>query len=129
MREQYLCDKNMFNVSAQGVFCGVFMPENVMKKIIKVEHQAMHEIRKILNDRCDELMPAEWTLANQKDDVGKILKQITIHYTTNNRGDVGQRIKLFKPRQPTIEDVYIVPDRKTAELIAEEILEEEMEGQ
>ena len=126
MREKYLCDKNLFKLTAQGIYCGVLVPTSVMRKVMKVENQAMNEIRKILHDSLEELYPAEWTLANNKNTSGEILKQITIDYTTNNRDEVNRRVSLFKPRQPERCDVYIVPNREIAEKIAKEILQEHL---
>ena len=128
MRDKYLCDKNMFNVPAQGIYCGLLMPTKVMRKVMKVQSEATRAIRKILYDYIDEIYPTDWTLANNVDEDGKILKQVTIYYTTDDTDAVERRIGLFKPRQPQKVDVYIVPTREVAELIAEEVLKEEMEG-
>ena len=126
MREKYLYDRQMFKMSAQGIFCGVFMPTRVMEKILKIETMAMAEIRKIMYEYEDELLPQSWTLANEKDGNGKILKQVTIDYTTNDRDDIKRRIALFEPSQPTPTSVYSVPCREIAEEIAGEILQEEL---
>ena len=127
MREKYLCDRNLFNLSPQNIYCGVFVPTSVMRKVMKVESKAVNEIKKILHDHEEELFPAEWTLANEENEIGKILKQVIVHYTTNDRNSVSRRISLFKPRQPKKSDVYIVPNRDVAEEIAEEILQEQLE--
>jgi hypothetical protein len=132
MREQYLCDKNMYNYSAGG-YCGVFMPQHVMKKIAKLAAQYSVDVRKVLNEHKDELLAAEWTLANQRDDNGKIKKQVTIHYARENAGglygdNVENRISLFKPAQPEhLSELYIVDSYEQAQAIAAEILAEELE--
>jgi hypothetical protein len=129
MREEYIYPKNMYQINP-GIYCGVFVPEHVMKKILKLTYQHYNNIQKVLNEFKDELLPEHWTLAN-KEENGKIEKQITIRYALINDDsydNVENRIKLFKPEMPKhIKELYFVDSREQAKEIAEEILTEELQ--
>jgi hypothetical protein len=125
MREGKLCDQRMYDFSA-GLYCGVMMPESVMKKLTKLNAVYALEIRKVLTDHKHELYSSHWTLANKKDGE-KIVKQVTIHYAMKKDNDVEDRISLFTAPKPIYhKDFYIVESYEEAKEIAEEILQEEL---
>lgn len=125
MREQYLYPHTMFEMDT-FCYCGVFMPEEVMRKIVKLQCLYMKQVQTILNDNKEKLLAANWTMATKKDADGKITASSYVKYSDANSSwdSVDDRIKLFKPEQPKKVDVYVC-DRKTAETIAEEILAKE----
>lgn len=53
---------NWFNVD-NGAYCGVVMPENVMKKLAKLYTKHNDEVKDLLTQHKDEIYPYEWTLA------------------------------------------------------------------
>ena len=120
-------ETRLYNYSAGG-YCGVLMPENVMKKLAKLNHEYSSEVKKVLSDHKQELYAAHWTCANHKvDDV--IKKQVIVHFTMADEDEVNRRISLFKADQPEyIKDVYMVGERDEAYEIAETVLADEMEA-
>lgn len=124
MKEKYLYPKEMFDVSANGQYCGVLVPSHVMKKFMKLSNKWSIEIQQLLNEHKDELLVSDWTGVFPKDDEGKILGSQIVRYSNGNEyNTVEQRISLFKPMQPKHEDVYICT-REVAETIAQEIYNE-----
>lgn len=129
MKEEYLYPHEMFDISAQGAYCGVFMPTEVMKKLERINAKWAAEIKQLLNEHKNELLVSSWTGFAAKDADGKLLDFQTVHYSDPDCEweSVEQRIDLFKPSQPNHVDVYIC-DRETAESIAKEIYEEKHPG-
>ncbi len=116
-------NKRMYDYPAGG-YCGVIMPESVMKKLAKLNCKYSEEVRKVLDDNKDDLYPSLWTLANRMDGE-KIAKQVTIKYVTTPRDveNIDRRISLFKAASPEyVETVYIVESYDEAKEIAESIL-------
>lgn len=124
MREKYLYPHTMFEMNAM-TYCGVFMPEEVMRKIVKLQGMYMRQVQTTLNDNKDKLLVAEWTMATKEDVNGKIKSSAYVKYsdTCSSFCSVEERIELFKPEQPKRVDVYVC-DRETARSIAEELLAE-----
>lgn len=128
MREQYLYPHTMFEMNAGG-YCGVFMPTDVMKKLVKIQGLYMKQLQTLLNDNKDKLLVASWTCYSETNEAGAITHQEVVKYSgpvTSYWDSVEKRIELFKPDQPKKVDVYLC-DKDTAVLIAKEILEERLE--
>jgi len=126
MKEKFLYNKNMYDFTA-GCYCGVVMPEHVMKKIMKLNYQYQNEIIKVLDTYKDELFESDWTLANEMDQ-DKIKKQVTITFALKNNYDIDSRIKSFAYIKPNfIKNFYVVDNREQASEVAKEILQEEIE--
>lgn len=53
---------NWFNVN-NGAYCGIVMPEHVMKKLAKLYVKHNYEVKDLLTQHKDEIYPYEWTLA------------------------------------------------------------------
>ena len=53
---------NWFNVD-NGAYCGVVMPEHVMKKLAKLYAKHNDEVKDLLTRYKDEMYPYEWALA------------------------------------------------------------------
>lgn len=53
---------NWFNVN-NGGYCGIVMPEHVMKKLVKLYAKHNDEVKDLLTQHKDEIYPYEWTLA------------------------------------------------------------------
>ena len=118
-------ETRLYNYSAGG-YCGVLMPENVMKKLAKLNHEYSSEVKKVLHDHKQELHTAHWTCANHRVD-GEIKKQIIVHFTIANNDELDRRISLFKASQPEyIKTVYMVGKYEEAYEIAETVLAEEL---
>jgi hypothetical protein len=88
-------DKNLFKMDALG-HCGVLMPSHVMKKVVKLQDRYIHEIRCLLNEHKDELIPYSWTMAYEKDQGGNA---VYANYISSNFS-VEERIKSFKVEPP-----------------------------
>lgn len=86
-------------------YCGVFMPEKVMKKLVKLTAAFESEVKKILTDNEDDLYEMHWTLAYPNGE------QTTVLYATKSKEGIKRRINLFKPRQPEYKaEVYEIND-------------------
>lgn len=53
---------NWFNVD-NGGYCGIVMPEHVMKKLVKLYAKHNDEVKDLLTQYKDEIYPYDWTLA------------------------------------------------------------------
>ena len=53
---------NWFNVN-NGAYCGIVMPEHVMKKLAKLYAKHNDEVKDLLTRYKDEMYPYEWVLA------------------------------------------------------------------
>lgn len=98
--------KNLFNLSS--MYCGVFMEEDVMKKIVKLQAKYNQELREILNNNKDKLYPYSWTLSES-------VKGKTISFIdSDDMLDIDRRIKNASfCRQPEkVKYVYIVSGHK-----------------
>lgn len=73
-------------------YCGVFMPEKVMKKLVKMTDKFEREVRLVLSENKDSLYEYGWSLAYPNG------KQTTVLFA--DKGDVDSRIKLFCVDQP-----------------------------
>lgn len=110
---------------AAGSYCGVIMPEHVMRKLARLQADYTAEVQRLLTRHADELFASDWTLANKMDGE-RIEKQVTIRFIQPD-GDVCGRIKLFRPQQPThLPRVYVVAHRESAKAIAESVLAAEL---
>ncbi|HGK4909785.1 TPA: hypothetical protein ACLMQK_004544 [Yersinia enterocolitica] len=59
--ERYkIIPESLFDLS--GVYCGVVMPERVMRKIVKLQAACIQEIKRTLTEHKDELYASNWTL-------------------------------------------------------------------
>ena len=124
MRHDYLFDHEMFDISANGQYCGVYVPTRVMKKFMKISANWSAEIRQLFNEHKDELLVSDWTGVFPKDENGKIIDPEIVAYSSPADIDqLAHRISLFVPKQPEHKDVYIC-DRQTAVTIAQEIWDE-----
>ena len=54
---------NWFNVN-NGTYCGIVMPEHVMKKLAKLYTKHNDEVKDLLTQHKDEIYPYEQTLAH-----------------------------------------------------------------
>lgn len=81
-------------------YCGVFMPEKVMKKLAKLTYDFEEEVRRVLLDNIDDLYVYDWGLAYPNGE------QKTILFA--HKENLKERIKIFKARQPEYcHDVYL----------------------
>lgn len=59
--EKYkIITESLFDLS--GIYCGVLMPEKVMRKIVKLQTACIQEIKRTLTEHKDELYASNWTL-------------------------------------------------------------------
>lgn len=117
-----LIPKRLYEYNA-GCYCGVYMPEHVMKKLAKLQCSYAHEVKKLLEENKSELYAADWTCVSSRDEDGTINKQTKIKYVTENDTDkINSRIRLFKPTEPEYcPEVYLVGDYLEANDICEDI--------
>lgn len=106
-----------------GAFCGVLMPEKVMKKIAKLHHKHNEEIRRVLYENKEHLYSSHWTMAVEE---GK--ETVYVTYTLSKPScldGIEQRINLYAPPKCRYqEDVYIVKNHDEAEGIARDLINE-----
>lgn len=122
-------NEHLYDYSA-GIYSGVFVPEKVMKKLVKLNTKYKEELRKLLKANEDIIYPSHWTMAHTEDDNGEITHSKTIEYVEEDYSpeEIIDRITLFRADKPKyIKDVYLVKDRDEAKKIAEYLLKEEME--
>lgn len=128
MREEFLYPKKMYDFP-NGGYCGVVVPEHVMKKLVELNYAYSNEVKKILNEYKDELFVSDWTLANEKD--GEVIKRqeiIKFASPEDSWDNIEDRINKFQYVKPEyLKEFYVVKDRETAENIAKEILKEKIE--
>lgn len=92
-------DERLYQYSPTS-YCGVFMPEKVMKKLVKLTADFEREVRRTLLDNIDDLYSHDWGLAYPDGE------QTTVLFA--NKSDTKRRIDLFKARQPIYcPDVYL----------------------
>lgn len=114
-----LIPKRLYEYNA-GSYCGVFMPEHVMKKLAKLQCKYAHEVKKLLEENKADLHPAHWTCYGTTKVDGK---QTIIKFVIKDRdSEVDRRISLFKPTEPEYcPEVYLVDDYEEAVAICKEI--------
>lgn len=123
-------DKRLYNYPA-GPYCGVLVPEEVMRKIAKYNLNYASGIRKILNEYKDELYVSNWTSAT-KWSGNKIVARVTVTYTEESATEekLDQRISLFSEALAAlpayVPEVFLVNSRDEATRIAEEKLAERL---
>lgn len=128
IKEERRVNERLYDFAA-GCYCGVLMPEKVMKKIAKLNAKFSNEIRKILQDHEEIIHPSNWTLANEMDG-DNIKTQVSIRYFLDDSEEdsLKRRIALFQPPKPEYyKDVFRVKNREEAKQIAEEVLQETIE--
>jgi len=81
-------------------YCGIFLPEKVMKKLVKLTHDFELEVKRVLLDNIDDLYRYEWSLAHPNG------KQKTVYFAVKE--DVALRLELFKARQPEYHPVVFL---------------------
>jgi hypothetical protein len=124
MTEHKTLPNRMYDLPA-GHYCGVIMPEHVMKRIMRAAAKYSNEVKKILNDHKAELHSSQWTGSYRTGSDGKITEHVKIHYVLTDDQEVERRIALFKPGQPTcLNTVYVVNDYKEAQAVCDELLED-----
>lgn len=113
-------EERLYSLQA-GQYCGLFMPEHVMKKLMKLANEYEREVRRVLSDNKSSLYPYYWIMATSDDK-----DAIYIHYVCEDDYEtVDDRIKLFKPTQPKYHDiVYVTKTHKEAKAIAESLLDD-----
>ncbi|RJT47202.1 hypothetical protein [Rahnella woolbedingensis] len=82
--------EKLFDFSA-GVYCGVLMPESVMKKLAKLQASYLQDVQRLLTEHKSELYPSSWTLYYPEG------KQTSVYYAETGSavgvGDIERRIK------------------------------------
>jgi len=83
-----IISEKLFDFSA-GAYCGVMMPEYVMKKLAKLQAAYLQSVQRLLTEHKSELYPSEWTLHYPEG------KQTTVRLTQDKGSEVVERrIKL-----------------------------------
>ena len=67
--------EKLFDFTA-GVYCGVLMPEHVMKKLAKLQAAYLHDVKRLLISHKNELHESNWTLHYPEG------KQAQVRFTT-----------------------------------------------
>lgn len=118
-------DQHLYDMAANQ-YCGVVMPQNVMRKLTKLIDKYQSEVRKMLYEHADELHSAHWTMALDKE----LGESIYVYYTLSveDDADIERRIKLFKPNQPKyVPDFFMVDTHDEARDYADRLLLEKID--
>lgn len=80
--------EKLFDFTA-GVYCGVLMPEHVMRKLAKIQAAYLQDVKRLLTDNKNELYPSSWTLHYPEG------KQTPVRFTTQEteHDSIESRIK------------------------------------
>ncbi|KRF62876.1 hypothetical protein AO825_08425 [Pectobacterium brasiliense] len=63
--EYEIVTEKLFDFSA-GAYCGVLMPEHVMKKLAKLQNKHLEDVKRILTENKNDLYVSGWTLHHPK---------------------------------------------------------------
>ncbi|WP_239515012.1 hypothetical protein [Enterobacter ludwigii] len=112
--EYVIADESLFDFTA-GVYCGVLMPEDVMKKLSKLQAKYLQDVKRLLIENKDRLHPSSWSLYYPDG------KQTSFKYIdTSYHIDIEDRIKhATMSHQPKHEPVvFIANGHEDAERMA-----------
>lgn len=111
---------NWFNIN-NGEYCGIVMPEHVMKKLVKLYAKHNDEVKDLLTQHKDEIYPYDWTLAypNGKQ---KVVTFNSVYSSVEERiENYDENIKIRR-----LEDFY-TSDEKTFSERSDEVIQLYME--
>lgn len=92
---------NWFKVS-NGAYCGIVMPEHVMKKLTKLYAKHNDEVKDLLTRYKDEMYPHEWTLAYPNGEQKVVVYNATYSSTEERIKRYDENLKINK-----LEDFYV----------------------
>lgn len=111
---------SLYQYSA-GVYCGVIMKQNVMKKLAKLQAEHLREVKKILTDGADngDVFPHMWTLHHPNG------VQTMVHFIDKG-ADVYENINYaITHQQPVhLNKVFIASSMDEAKQMADELHQE-----
>ena len=113
--------------STNGVYCGFFVTEDLAQNIYDINLKWCEEIRSILEENKETLLPQEWTGYFDNGENGTIRGSKCVDYydvDEPNNLYIDNRINLFKPKLPEETVVYFC-DREKAKEIARIMYEHE----
>lgn len=106
-----------YNFNA-GQFCGVMMPEHVMKKLAKLNAKYSDEVKRVLEENKADLRSSNWTCVGTN-------PQTTIQFVSKEGeqwNSIDNRIKLFTAPEPVyVEKLYFVENYDEAKAICVEL--------
>lgn len=104
-----------------GHYCGVYMPEDVMRNLVKLQSKYTEEMKKVLQENKEKLIASHWTMATSE---GKPATYVKFALPQTDE-DVQSRINLFKIPEPKyVEKVFFVDSYEEAKKICEQLHEE-----
>jgi hypothetical protein len=109
-------------------YCGLFLPETVMKKIVKIICKAQDDIKRVLYQDKDILKTYNWTMATKEDEKGQITKVRQVDYilSKDTKKEIEDRINYIGYIKPEFrKEVFIVSSHEEAKEIAKMLLESE----
>ena len=92
---------NWFNVN-NGAYCGVVMPEHVMKKLAKLYAKHNDEGKDLLTRYKDEMYPYEWALAYPNGEQRVVVYNATYLSTEERIERYDENLKINR-----LEDFYV----------------------
>lgn len=95
---------DLFQVDALG-YLGVYVEQDLMKKLVKIQHEYTQKIRDMIMLNKDQCLTACWTLNSEQS--RKNHPQTTVRCMDANFS-VDARIKVFKHLLPRVERVEVV---------------------
>lgn len=101
-----------------GCYCGLLIPTEAMRRIMKLQAKYQAAVRDIFNDYASECVAYDWTINED----WKETRQVTV-YHTDGSNSVADRIRLFKVMPPKRQEYYEV-SREEAKQIASAIAKE-----
>ena len=92
---------NWFNVN-NGAYCGIVMPEHVMKKLAKLYAKHNDEVKDLLTRYKDEIYPYEWALAYPNGEQKVVVYNATYLSTEERIKRYDENLKINR-----LEDFYV----------------------
>ena len=102
---------NWFKVD-NGAYCGIVMPEHVMKKLAKLYAKHNDEVKDLLTQNKDEIYPYEWTLAYPNGEQ-KVVAFNSAYESVEGRIDMyDENMKIKRLEDFYVSDASTFPERK-----------------
>ena len=102
---------NWFSVN-NGAYCGVVMPEHVMKKLAKLYAKHNDEVKDLLTQHKDELYSYEWTLAYPNGEQKTVVFNSASRSVEERIEKYDENIKINRLKDFYVSDSSIFSERK-----------------
>ena len=102
---------NWFEVD-NGAYCGIVMPEHVMKKLAKLYAKHNDEVKDLLTQHKDEIYPYEWTLAYPNREQKTVVFNSAYSSVEERIEKYDENIKIHRLKDFYVSDASIFSERR-----------------